>query len=228
MNGPAVALMTATLVTEFSVLTGRKSQSYLADAVTCEEGLLMVASNLPQTTPQPLIYRVNSRGRQLTMSYQEMFRAGYRLLLAANYAEAVRVFSLLSNATDRGPSAQILIAFCQAQLREYTACSQTLNQTFEVESTNLESRLHAAFVYWACGLRMDARDELEKVIQEHPNLPTLSLLLGDLLVQSGNRKAPPRFWQLAAENDRPDGAVGLIARRELKDWANKQSKSVSN
>lgn len=228
VNGPAVALMTATLITEFSVLTGRKSQSYLADAVTCEEGLLMVASNLPQTTPQPLSYRVNSGGRQLTMSYQEMFRAGYRLLLGANYPEAIRVFSLLSNVNDRGPRAQILLAFCQSQLREYTACSQTLNQAFEADSSNLESRLHAAFVYWACGLRMDARDELEQLIQEHPDLPTLSLLLGDLLAQSGNRKAPPRFWRLAAQNDRPDGAVGLIARRELKEWAIRQSKSASN
>lgn len=227
VNGPALALMTATLITEFSVVTGRKSQSYLADAVTCEEGLLMVASNLLQTTPQPLIYRVNCGGRQITMSYQDVFRAGYRLLLAGNYAEAIRVFGLLSDATDRGPRARILLAFCQSQLREYTACSQTLNQAFEAESTNLESRLHAAFVYWACGLRMDARNELEQVIEEHPNLPTVSLLLGDLLAQSGNRKAPPRLWQLAAQNDRPDGAVGLIARRELKEWAIRQSKNAS-
>jgi hypothetical protein len=156
-----------------------------------------------------------------------MFRAGYLLLLGANYLEACRVFRLLSEATDRGPRAWILLAFCKAQLQDYTACSQTLNQAFEGATTNLESRLHSAFVYWACGLRMDARQELEALIEENPQLPTLSLLLGDLLALSGNQKAPPRFWRLAAQNDREDGAVGMIARRELMEWA-RQRKNSSN
>lgn len=188
----------------------------------------MVANNLQHATPQPITYRVNSGGRQLVMSYQELFRVGYRLLLARNYSEAIRVFNLLLTATDRGPRARILLAFCQAQLREYTACSQTLNQAFESDSGNLEARLHEAFVYWACGLQMDAREELERVTEDHPDLPTISLLLGDLLAQAGNRTAPPRLWRLAAQNDRQDGAVGMIARRELKDWLAKHSKSGSN
>lgn len=188
----------------------------------------MVAPNLSFSAPKPVTYRVNVGGRQLTMSYQEMFRAGYRLLLAEDFSEAIRVFNLLSSAVDRGPRARILLAFCQAQVRDYTACSQTLNEAFESESTDLEARLHEAFVYWACGLHKDAREELERIIEEHPDLPTISLLLGDLLARAGNRKAPPRFWKMAAQNDRQDGAVGLIARRELKEWIMKYSKKDSN
>lgn len=188
----------------------------------------MVAKNAQDTTPQPVNYRVNSGGRQVMMSYQEMFRAGYRLLLAGNYAEASRVFSLLSSVNDRGPRAGILLAFCQAQLRDYTACSQTLNQAFEGDATSLESKLHAAFVYWACGLCLDARIEMESVIRENPELPTLSLLLGDLLAKSGNLKEPPRLWRLAVQNDRTDGSVGLIARHELTEWARQQGKKSSN
>ncbi len=179
----------------------------------------MVASNPQNISPKPVVYRVTRNGRELTMSYQQMFDAGYRLLLRGNYPESQRVFELLAQVPDRGPRAHILLAFCQAQLRDYTACSQTLNQAFEGDRSNLESKLHGAFVFWACGLFVDARVEMEAVIGEAHFLPTLSLLLGDLLARSGNRIQPPRLWRLAVQNDRPDGAVGLIARRELNEWA---------
>lgn len=184
----------------------------------------MVAS----VTPKPVTYRVTRNGRDETLSYQAMFHAGYRLVLNRNYAEAARVFELLSQMSDRGPRAHILLALCQAQLKDYTACSQTLNRAFDGESSNLESNLHGVFVFWACGLLSDVRSELEAMIQQYPNLPTLSLLLADLLAQSGNQKAPPRFWRLAINNDRQDGAVGLIARREFNEWSRRLKQASSN
>lgn len=178
----------------------------------------MIANNSLHPTPCPKTYRVLRNGRELTFSYQQLFDAGYRYLLAEDYSESSRIFELLTHVSDRGPRAHILLAFCQAQLRAYTACSQTLNKAFDSDRTGLETKLHGAFVFWACGLLIDARIELEAVIQENPQLPTLSLLLADLLARAGNQKQPPRLWRSAVQNDRRDGAVGLIARRELKQW----------
>lgn len=184
----------------------------------------MVASNPRYITPKPVDYHVTRNGRELTMSYQQLFDAGYRLLLKGQYSESSRVFELLSRVSDRGPRAHLLLAFCQAQLRNYTACSQTLAQAFEGNHSNLEAKLHGAFVFWACGLFVDARVEMEAVIEEAPNLPALSLLLGDLLARAGNQIQPPRLWRLAVQNDRRDGAVGLIARRELNKWTASHAK----
>lgn len=178
----------------------------------------MVIKAPQEITPQPMSYKVKFNGRKQQLTYQQLFDAGYRLLLAKNYHDSSNVFALLSQVQDRGPRAHLLLAFCQAQLRDYKACSQTLNHAFEGDSSSLETKLHGAFVFWACGLLVDARTEWESVIQECPHLPTLSLLLGDLLARSGNRKQPPILWRMAIKNDRRDGAAGLIARRELQQW----------
>jgi hypothetical protein len=180
-----------------------------------------------QNTPQPMSYRVTRNGEQQTLSYQQMFHAGYHLLLGRNYAEASRVFDLLSKVTDRGPRAGLMLAFCQAQQHDYIACSRTLNSAFEGDDSEIESKLHGVFVYWACGLLLDARHEWENLIEEYPDLPSLSLLLADLLAQSGNQKQPPRLWRLAIRNDRPDGAIGQIAARELTEWSHRARRSAS-
>ncbi len=178
----------------------------------------MIARNPRELDPRPISFSVKRNGAKLQLSYQQLFEAGYRLLLAKKYHDSAEVFRLLSQVQDRGPRAHLLLAFCQAQSGDYKSCSQTLSQAFEGDPSNLDTKLHGAFVYWACGLLVDARHEWEVVIRECPQLPTLSLLLGDLLAQAGNRRLPPVLWKMAAQNDRRDGAVGLIARRELQAW----------
>jgi hypothetical protein len=168
--------------------------------------------------PQPITYQVRIHGEVQTFSYEQLFARGYHLLLTGHVLDCVPVFELLSKVQDRGPRAGILLAFAKAQLGQYGACSGALSNAFEASGCPLDSELHSAVVFWACGLFADAKHELEAIIQQHPEFPTVSLLLGGLLAKGGNRKQPPILWSIAAKNDRPNGAVGMIARKSLTSW----------
>jgi hypothetical protein len=175
--------------------------------------------------PSPITFQVRINGHVQSVTYQQLFARGYNLLLSDHFSESIPVFELLSKVSDRGPRAGILLAFAKAQLGRYGECSGTLSEAFESSECHLDGDLHSAFVFWSCGLYVDAKHDLETIIQQHPEFPTVSLLLGGLLAKGGNRRQPPVLWKLAVKNDRPNGAVGQIARKSLTDWLAHENKA---
>lgn len=166
--------------------------------------------------PAPVSFAVQRGDRRIRLTYQQVFVAAHKLWLAERYSEAADVFKQLSVVLDRGPRAHILLAHCKVMIGDYAGCSSTLAEALEApQFGNAAAELHSAFVMWKCTLYVDVKAELENVIAEHPELPTPCLLLAELLMQSGNRKHPPRLLKQAIARDRPDGAIASIARSEL-------------
>ncbi len=169
-----------------------------------------------KTQPAPVMFAVKQGDHRVQLTYQQVFTAAHKLWLTKRYYEAAEVLKHLTTVGDRGPRAHILLAHCKAMSSDYSGCSSTLAEALEGDQYgNAAAELHSAFVMWKCTLYVDVKIELEKVIAEHPELPTPCLLLADLLLQSGNRQHPPRLLKQAIERDRPDGAIALIARKEL-------------
>lgn len=168
--------------------------------------------------PVAVSFTVQRGDSQIKLTYQQLFAAGHKLWLAAKYEEAVKIFEHLTTVLDRGPRAHILLAHCRAMLGDYSRCSSTLAAGLSTETYgNAASDLHDIFVLWKCALYQDVKEGLERVVVEHPDLPTPCLMLGDFLMHAGNRQKPPLLLQQAIERDRPDGAIAAIARRRLSD-----------
>ena len=172
--------------------------------------------NPTDTQAAPVTYTIQRDGRPVRVTFQQVFSAAHRLWLQERYPEAAEILKILTEAKNQGPLAHILLAHCKAMAGDYAGCNGTLAEALDSEQFgNAASDLHNAFVMWKCTLYVDVKEELAKVIAEHPELPTPCLLLADLLMQSGNRKHPPRLLKQAIERDRPDGAIAFVARREL-------------
>lgn len=93
---------------------------------------------------------------------------------------------------DRGPRSHILYAHCSAMLEDYATCSRVLHEGLPSETYGRASiDLHDAFVMWRCGLPMEVRKGLEKVVQEQTQLPTPCLILSAFLEEMGNALGPP-------------------------------------
>lgn len=148
--------------------------------------------------------------------YEQIFVDGYNLWRKDRYEDALKNFQALVPIWTRGPAAHVLLAHCQAMLGNYGACTSTLSGVF---SNSLDQsaavELHEAFVMWKCGLYVDAKADLEKVVKEHAKLPSPCLLLADLLLRSGNLRKPIRLLKLAIERDRINGTIAEIARQKL-------------
>lgn len=176
----------------------------------------MAADNKLKSQPAPAQFIVRRNGERVQLSYQQMFAIGHRLWLAQDHAKAARVFEILSEITDRGPRAHIILAHCRAMLGDYASCLATLSQALpEGRFGNAASQLHNVFVLWKCTYYVDVRQELEIVVSEHPELPTLCLMLAEFLMRNGNQQKPPTLLRQAIERDRPDGAISLIAQQIL-------------
>lgn len=166
-------------------------------------------------SPVPVI-SVTLGGKKMRISYPNLFAAAFRLWLNHKYQGAREIFKFLCTIPDRGPRAHILYAHCSAMLEDYATCSRTLHEGLPSETYSRASiDLHDAFVMWRCGLPMEVRKGLEKVVQEQTQLPTPCLILSIFLEEMGNALRPPVFLKQAIDRDFPGGAVGNIARCRL-------------
>ncbi|MFO1005609.1 MAG: hypothetical protein U0929_06615 [Planctomycetaceae bacterium] len=171
-----------------------------------------VASPRP---PVPVI-TVTLDGKKMRISYPKLFAVAFGLWRNHKYQEAREIFQYLCTIPDRGPRAHILYAHCCAMLEDYATCSRILHEGLPSETYGRASiDLHDAFVMWRCGLPMEVRKGLEKVVQEQPQLPTPCLILSTFLEEMGNAIRPPIFLKQAIDRDFPGGAVGHIARCRL-------------
>jgi hypothetical protein len=170
----------------------------------------------PQNPPEPAKISLRVDGQEREFTYEQAYVIGCSLLEKGKPAEAAQIFGRLEEFPDRGPRAFIMGAFCSAATHEYATCSSQLTQAFEGDDLTLASALHDAFISINVGIRKEGIESLAKLVDEHKNLPTLSLLLGDLLAKSENLPLAKRCWSLAVKRDRPGGAVALAAARQLK------------
>lgn len=159
---------------------------------------------------------VKHNGHVEQMTYQEVFAEGHRLWLAHNYLQARTVFSHLAGITNRGPKAHILWAHCCAMMEDYSECSRVLAEGLpSSQYGNAAIDLHDTFVMWKCGMWLDVKKGLEKIVAEHQELPTPCLILGEFLMQVGNTIRPPELLEQARDRDIPNGAVAMIASEKL-------------
>lgn len=133
-----------------------------------------------------------------------------------SYERASNVFAQLGSISDRGPQALIMQAFCEAAALHFDECSKPLVTSFESNRRALASELHNAFISYYVGIRQEAIDAMVKLVNEHRDLPTLPLLLGDMLQAIGQLAKSRKCWVLAVQRDFPQGAVALVAGLRLK------------
>jgi hypothetical protein len=163
-------------------------------------------------TPAPAEIALTINGELHTLPYEKAFALGCSLLEKGLPEQASRVFEKLEPFSDRGPRAFIMRAFCEAAAKHFAQCSAALSQAFEGESQEVAETLHSVFVYYHLACRKEAMHDLAN---KHHELPTLCLLLGDMLAAAGNSSLARKCWKLALRRDRPDGAVAAVSKQRL-------------
>jgi len=165
-------------------------------------------------SPAPAEIELTINGELHKLPYEKAFSLGCSLLQQGLPDQGIKVFEKLEPFTDRGPRAFILRAFCEAAIKDFAQCSAALSRAFESESIEVGTTLHEAFVFYHVGSRQEALKALADLANEHHELPTLCLLLGDLL-EADNAPLARKCWKLAVRRDRPDGAVAAVAKQRL-------------
>jgi len=166
--------------------------------------------------PAPASFKIILNKRRETLSYAKLFGIEHRLWMKRKFKTALQVFEQLATVSDRGPRAQIFIAHCQVMLNNYAACSATLHRALPSEKYgDTGTQLHDAFVLWRVGLFLDAKKMLVTLASSRPDLPSISLVVADLLRKTHAIKPLKELLQQAIDNDRPNGAVAAVAHAAL-------------
>jgi hypothetical protein len=166
-------------------------------------------------SPAPVEIEVRIGDQTHRLSYERAFALGCTLLEKGNIADAAALFERLEEFTDRGPRAFIMQAFCEAAALHFDKCTKPLAQVFEGEKQEVAGALHNAFVSYHVGIRRDALNAMVDLVNKHRDLPTLCLLLGDMLETANQLPMARKCWSLAIHRDRPGGAVAAVAMQHL-------------
>ncbi len=162
-------------------------------------------------------FLVTRNGRKERLSYQIVFGFAHRMWHQRNYTGAKKIFDELNSNSDRGPRASIFLAHCHVMLGDYASCSMVLHNALPKDVYgDAAIRLHDAFVFWKVGLYLDVKQLLKSLALEHVELPSLSLILAELLMTTGARRQSAQFLRQAIQHDIPSGAIRLAADAALK------------
>lgn len=149
------------------------------------------------------------------MTVDEALALAHSLLQAKRYETAMRICEKVTSVDAHNPQAAILLACCEAGMKDYSACQNTLQAVFSGDKNTLAEHLQAAFVYHNLGMNRDAACELIGLTNEHPDLPMAWLLLGDLFKDMGKPGKASLCWRLAIDRDQCQGVAALAAQQEL-------------
>jgi hypothetical protein len=166
--------------------------------------------------PQPAEIAITMGGQTHRLGYEKAFALGFELLEKGKLADAAALFERLEEFADRGPRAFIMQAFCEAAALHFDQCSQPLARAFRGDRQAIAGALQSAFVSYHVGIRKDALNSLTELVNTHHELPTLCLLLGDMLETANDLPMARKCWSLAIHRDRPGGAVAAVAMRHLR------------
>jgi len=156
--------------------------------------------------------RSNERTCEITV--EKALALAHSLLQAKRYQAAMRICKVAS-VDSHHPEVAILLACCEAGLKDYAACQKTLQVVFSGDNEALAAHLQAAFIYHDLGMNLDAINELITLTNDYPDLAMAWLLLGDRLHDIGQHDKAALCWRLAIDRDKRRGVAALAARREL-------------
>jgi tetratricopeptide (TPR) repeat protein len=156
---------------------------------------------------------VGSKTREVSLDGALSY--AYWLIKAGHYGPAATICAPVIQFASHAARAAILLARCEAGLRNYAASDRILHSRFATQDAPLAEELQAAFVYDSLGLHRDAVHELAAVAQAHPDLPTVCLLLGDWYARLGYRDRAIACWKAAIQRDRQNGSAAQAALGEL-------------
>jgi hypothetical protein len=162
-------------------------------------------------------FAVVRNGQHECLTASQLFVVAYGIWHKGDYKTAKTIFEQLSAETDCLPRVRIFLASCQVMLGDYSACSATLVRALPKDIYgDAAARLHDAFVLWKVGLYVDVKDSLKSLAMEHAELPSLNLLLAELLRSMGADGLSERFFRRAIHYDDPHGGVRRAARLALE------------
>lgn len=174
--------------------------------------------------PQRAVFKFRVKDKSYQMTYQQAFTYAHRLFTKKQYGLAAAIFEKLTKAPDRGPRAHIMQAICLAADSNYDGSREVLNSAFAGDEVVIAGQLQDIIVMARLGLPGDALQDLVTMVNQHKELPTLCLWLGDMLAASQDFKKARQCWKLAIHRDRPGGAVALAARELLQGGKSARSK----
>ena len=178
--------------------------------------MIQSSENHQNDSSETPVFTVRRNGRKVTLTFPRLFEIGHRVWQKGDYPTAKQIFSELLSVEDRGPRAHIFLAHCLVMEGDYAGCSSVLYQALPKEQFgDAASRLHDTFVMWKVGLLIDVKESLLSLVSDFPYLPTLSLMLADLLHTNGSESLSEKFLRRAIQFDRPDGGVALSAKSLL-------------
>ncbi len=166
--------------------------------------------------PAPAEIEITIGGKNRRLGYERAFALGCSLIEKGHAAEAAKLFERLEEFTDRGPRAFIMQAFCEAAVLHFADCGKPLSEAFQGEKQRIATDLHTAFVSYHVGIRKDALKAMVELVNKHRDLPTLCLLLGDMLERASQLHLARKCWGLAVQRDHPGGAVAAVAMQHLR------------
>ena len=82
------------------------------------------------------------------------------LMTTKRYKAALQICQGVASMDVQDPQAAILLACCEAGLKDYGACQRTLHAVFSGDKEALAEHLQAAFVYHNLGMNRDSAREL--------------------------------------------------------------------
>jgi len=160
---------------------------------------------------------LRSGQRTYTVKLEQALALAHSLLKAKRYKTAMRICEKVASVDSYNPQTAILLACCEAGMKDYSACQKTLQSVFSGDDGAMAEHLQAAFVYHHLSMNRDATQELIALTDEGPDLPMGWLLLGDLLSDTSNREKAARCWRLAIDQDKLYEGAATAARKELAD-----------
>ncbi len=169
-------------------------------------------------------FPVYQNGKKQELTYAQLFSVGHRKWHRRKFQIAKAIFEQLATVEDRGPRADIFLAHCNAMLGDFGQCSSILHRALPQELYgNAAGRLHDTFVFWNVGLFVDVKNSMKALAREYKELPSLNLILAQLLHATGARRLSARYLRHAMEHDRKNGAIALSAGSQLQRLENETS-----
>jgi hypothetical protein len=187
----------------------------------------MPSTSAPRTVNWDVRIPFRRHGRIVELTFEQAFAVAHYLWSNGRFEQAAQRFDVLSVVPGRGPKASIFLAHFRAMMSDYAGCSGLLHRVLDDEQfATTASALHEAFVMWKCGFYVEANEGLRAVVAKQTELPSVPLILAELLGKVGNWPRPPQLLTLALRRDRPNGAVAQIAKRLLPDVERRAEEQV--
>jgi hypothetical protein len=160
--------------------------------------------------------RLRIGDRDYLLDPERAFIFAHTLVLQKKYDLAATVLKAVVASKEEHPRPAILLAYCQAALKDYAASHDLLELSFSEERRPVADRLHDAFAYHGLGVKSDTIQELVGLANEFKDLPTVCLILGDLFAEAKNLRQATLCWKLAVQRDGKEGFVAQAAREVLR------------